>query len=115
MVYEREQEKLDIVKDHLILNRTLRINHLVMKKMKTAMTQSISTVTCRFPFPSFKQMFSVVSFFYSPFSTFREQIHYPSMCSYNMSDIFSDLVRFAAQTLVLGGHLVYWLPSIKKE
>ena len=63
MVYERDQEKLDIVKDHLILNRTLRINHRVMKKMKTATTRLISTVTCRFPFPSSKQMFTVISFF----------------------------------------------------
>ena len=88
MVYEREQEKLDIVKDHLILNRTLRINHL---EMKTAMTQPISTVTCRFPFPSSKQMFSVVSFFI-PLSLHSGNRYIILQCVVTTCQIYSQIL-----------------------
>lgn len=39
----------------------------------------------------------------------------PAVCSYHLSDLFSDLLDFAAQFLVLGGRLVYWLPVIRDE
>ena len=45
----------------------------------------------------------------------EDQVHYPSMCSYSTSDVFVDLIEFAAKHLVIGGHLVYWLPVIKEE
>ncbi|XP_032718363.1 tRNA (guanine(10)-N2)-methyltransferase homolog isoform X1 [Lontra canadensis] len=36
--------------------------------------------------------------------------HVPVSLSYHLSDMFFDLLNFAAETLVLGGRLVYWLP-----
>lgn len=37
-------------------------------------------------------------------------VHYPSKVTYNLCDVFKDLLNFAAQNLVIGGHLVFWLP-----
>ena len=45
----------------------------------------------------------------------REESHVPAVCSYRLSDIFADLLDFAAKFLVLGGRLVYWLPVVKHE
>lgn len=39
----------------------------------------------------------------------------PAVCNYKLSDIFADLLDFAARFLVLGGRLVYWLPLAKHE
>ena len=39
----------------------------------------------------------------------------PAVCSYHLSELFADLLDFAAQFLVLGGRLVYWLPVIRNE
>lgn len=39
----------------------------------------------------------------------------PAVCSYHLSDLFADLLDFAAKFLVLGGRLVYWLPIIRNE
>ncbi|XP_075453376.1 tRNA (guanine(10)-N(2))-methyltransferase TRMT11 isoform X3 [Ascaphus truei] len=36
--------------------------------------------------------------------------HVPVQLNYHLSDIFSDLLNFAAKFLVTGGRLVYWLP-----
>ncbi|KAM5283039.1 LOW QUALITY PROTEIN: tRNA (guanine(10)-N(2))-methyltransferase TRMT11 [Hipposideros larvatus] len=41
--------------------------------------------------------------------------HVPVSLSYHLSDMFSDLLNFAAETLVLGGRLVYWLPVYTPE
>ncbi|XP_009983619.1 PREDICTED: tRNA (guanine(10)-N2)-methyltransferase homolog, partial [Tauraco erythrolophus] len=35
--------------------------------------------------------------------------------SYHLSDIFFDLLKFAAEYLVMGGRLVYWLPIYRPE
>uniref|UniRef100_A0A8D0GCG2 tRNA (guanine(10)-N(2))-methyltransferase TRMT11 n=1 Tax=Sphenodon punctatus TaxID=8508 RepID=A0A8D0GCG2_SPHPU len=35
--------------------------------------------------------------------------------NYHLSDLFFDLLNFAAQYLVMGGRLVYWLPVYKPE
>lgn len=32
-----------------------------------------------------------------------------------MSEVLSDLLEFAARFLVLGGRLVYWLPTVVDE
>jgi tRNA (guanine10-N2)-methyltransferase len=42
-------------------------------------------------------------------------VHYPEQKAYKLSDMFVDLLGFAARFLVLGGRLVYWIPVIKSE
>ncbi|KAJ2723182.1 hypothetical protein GGI07_002817 [Coemansia sp. Benny D115] len=41
--------------------------------------------------------------------------YYPPTVPYEMSDVISDLLEFAAQKLVVGGRLVYWLPTVADE
>lgn len=41
--------------------------------------------------------------------------HVPVSQSYDLSDIFKDLLSFSALHLVLGGRLVYWLPVYRPE
>ena len=46
---------------------------------------------------------------------FSEEDHIPAVCSYKLSDVFADLLEFAARFLVVGGRLVYWLPFVRRE
>lgn len=39
--------------------------------------------------------------------------HYPSTSPYNLSNLYADLLNFAAQHLVSGGRLVCWMPVHK--
>ena len=39
----------------------------------------------------------------------------PEVQTYKLSDLFFDLVKFAARFLVVGGRLVYWMPVILTE
>ncbi|MGH0155591.1 UNVERIFIED_CONTAM: hypothetical protein FKN15_064111 [Acipenser sinensis] len=41
--------------------------------------------------------------------------HVPVSMAYHLSDIFTDLLNFAAKHLVMGGRLVYWLPVYRPE
>ncbi|KAJ2608780.1 hypothetical protein H4S08_004322 [Coemansia sp. RSA 1365] len=41
--------------------------------------------------------------------------YYPPTIPYEMSDVVSDLLEFAAEKLVVGGRLVYWLPTVANE
>ncbi|XP_026875090.2 tRNA (guanine(10)-N2)-methyltransferase homolog isoform X2 [Electrophorus electricus] len=41
--------------------------------------------------------------------------HVPVSMVYHLSDVFADLLNFAAYHLVLGGRLVYWLPVYRPE
>nr|XP_020452567.1 tRNA (guanine(10)-N2)-methyltransferase homolog [Monopterus albus] len=41
--------------------------------------------------------------------------HVPVSQVYHLSDIFTDLLNFSAQHLVMGGTLVYWLPVYQPE
>ncbi|KFO62370.1 tRNA (guanine(10)-N2)-methyltransferase [Corvus brachyrhynchos] len=41
--------------------------------------------------------------------------HFFVSSSYHLSDIFFDLLKFAAEHLVMGGRLVYWLPIYRPE
>uniref|UniRef100_A0AAR2IHD8 tRNA (guanine(10)-N(2))-methyltransferase TRMT11 n=1 Tax=Pygocentrus nattereri TaxID=42514 RepID=A0AAR2IHD8_PYGNA len=41
--------------------------------------------------------------------------HVPVSMAYHLSDIFADLLNFAAHHLVMGGRLVYWLPIYRPE
>ncbi|XP_075059127.1 tRNA (guanine(10)-N(2))-methyltransferase TRMT11 isoform X2 [Mixophyes fleayi] len=41
--------------------------------------------------------------------------HVPVQLTYHLNDIFLDLLNFAAEFLVVGGRLVYWLPVYKPE
>ncbi|CAO3697615.1 unnamed protein product [Rhizopus stolonifer] len=41
--------------------------------------------------------------------------YYPPTKPYEMSEVLDDLLRFSAQHLVLGGRLVYWLPTVVDE
>lgn len=40
-------------------------------------------------------------------------IHYPSTSPYNLSNLYADLLNFAAKHLVNGGRLVCWMPVHK--
>ncbi|XP_048882801.1 tRNA (guanine(10)-N2)-methyltransferase homolog [Brienomyrus brachyistius] len=46
---------------------------------------------------------------------FGGESHVPVSMAYHLSDIFSDLLSFAAHCLVIGGRLVYWLPVYRPE
>ncbi|KAL8586578.1 hypothetical protein ACOMHN_053931 [Nucella lapillus] len=41
--------------------------------------------------------------------------HHPQSVRYHLSDIFSDLVNFAARFLTMNGRLVYWLPVFRPQ
>ncbi|XP_018419306.1 PREDICTED: tRNA (guanine(10)-N2)-methyltransferase homolog [Nanorana parkeri] len=41
--------------------------------------------------------------------------HVPVQLNYHLSDIFVDLLNFAAEFLVVGGRLVYWLPVYRPD
>ncbi|XP_029650326.1 tRNA (guanine(10)-N2)-methyltransferase homolog [Octopus sinensis] len=45
----------------------------------------------------------------------RCQNHLPLKTHYQLSDIFKDLLNFAAKHLVLNGRLVYWFPVYRSE
>jgi hypothetical protein len=45
----------------------------------------------------------------------RGKDYYPPTKPYEMSEVLSDLLEFAARFLVLGGRLVYWLPTVVDE
>ncbi|KAK9960839.1 hypothetical protein ABG768_008673 [Culter alburnus] len=50
-----------------------------------------------------------------PPEDFAGESHVPVSMAYHLSDIFADLLNFAAHHLVLGGRLVYWLPIYRPE
>ncbi|XP_051577701.1 tRNA (guanine(10)-N2)-methyltransferase homolog isoform X4 [Myxocyprinus asiaticus] len=50
-----------------------------------------------------------------PPEDFSGESHVPVSMAYHLSDIFADLLNFAAHHLVLGGRLIYWLPVYKPE
>jgi tRNA (guanine10-N2)-methyltransferase len=37
------------------------------------------------------------------------------MVAYELSNILSDLVYFASEYLVLGGRLVFWMPTLNEQ
>lgn len=39
--------------------------------------------------------------------------HFPSKITYSLSDVYCDLINFAASHLVVGGRLVFWLPVFR--
>ncbi|KAJ2830816.1 hypothetical protein IWW50_000037 [Coemansia erecta] len=41
--------------------------------------------------------------------------YYPPTMPYEMSDVVRDLLQLAAEKLVVGGRLVYWLPTVAGE
>jgi len=41
--------------------------------------------------------------------------HFPSKMEYGLSDIYKDLLNFAAEKLKLNGRLVFWLPIIRAD
>ncbi|XP_071536651.1 tRNA (guanine(10)-N(2))-methyltransferase homolog [Panulirus ornatus] len=41
--------------------------------------------------------------------------HFPSKITYSLSDVFRDLINFAATHLVIGGRLVFWLPVFRED
>lgn len=46
---------------------------------------------------------------------FSTENHIFVSSNYHLSDIFFDLLKFAAEYLVMGGRLVYWLPIYRPE
>uniref|UniRef100_A0A2P2I0Z4 tRNA (guanine(10)-N(2))-methyltransferase TRMT11 n=1 Tax=Hirondellea gigas TaxID=1518452 RepID=A0A2P2I0Z4_9CRUS len=42
-------------------------------------------------------------------------VHYPSKVNYSLSDVYKDLLNFAASYLVVGGRLVFWLPVFRDD
>lgn len=45
----------------------------------------------------------------------EDAIHYPSTSSYSTSQMYRDLLIFAAKHLLLGGRLVCWFPVTKDD
>ncbi|OMJ10847.1 tRNA (guanine(10)-N2)-methyltransferase [Smittium culicis] len=43
------------------------------------------------------------------------QDYYPPTCEYEMSNVIVDLLTLAAKVLVVGGRLVFWLPTVTDE
>eukprot|EP00043_Microstomoeca_roanoka_P007654 m.73826 g.73826 ORF g.73826 m.73826 type:complete len:469 (+) comp13916_c0_seq2:73-1479(+) len=43
---------------------------------------------------------------------YRDGKHFPKSEAYNLGSVFHDLLQFAAQRLVHGGMLCYWIPEI---
>lgn len=39
--------------------------------------------------------------------------HYPSKSEYDLSNLFADLLQFAAERLTMGSRLVCWIPIIR--
>lgn len=54
-----------------------------------------------------------ISYFFKILPSAENHISISS--NYHLSDILFDLLKFAAEYLVLGGRLVYWLPVYKPE
>uniref|UniRef100_A0AAY4E7U6 tRNA (guanine(10)-N(2))-methyltransferase TRMT11 n=1 Tax=Denticeps clupeoides TaxID=299321 RepID=A0AAY4E7U6_9TELE len=50
-----------------------------------------------------------------PPEDFCGESHIPVSMAYHLSDIFTDLLHFAAHYLVMGGRIVYWLPIYRPE
>ncbi|XP_015205046.1 tRNA (guanine(10)-N2)-methyltransferase homolog isoform X2 [Lepisosteus oculatus] len=50
-----------------------------------------------------------------PPEDFNGESHVPVSMAYHLSDIFTDLLNFAAKHLVINGRLVYWLPVYRPE
>ncbi|KAJ1644077.1 hypothetical protein LPJ64_004198 [Coemansia asiatica] len=48
-------------------------------------------------------------------TNYKRSDYYPPTVPYEMSDVISDLMEFAAEKLVVGGRLVYWLPTVAEE
>ncbi|KAJ1877246.1 hypothetical protein LPJ66_012146, partial [Kickxella alabastrina] len=46
---------------------------------------------------------------------YKRAEYYPPTVPYEMSDVIGDLMQFAAEKLVVGGRLVYWLPTVADE
>ncbi|XP_064085838.1 tRNA (guanine(10)-N2)-methyltransferase homolog isoform X2 [Macrobrachium nipponense] len=42
-------------------------------------------------------------------------VHFPSKVNYSLSEVFKDLIDFAASCLVTGGRLVFWLPVSRED
>lgn len=41
--------------------------------------------------------------------------HYPATCSYNLFQLFYDLISFSAKHLRTGGRLVFWIPFYRAD
>ena len=41
--------------------------------------------------------------------------HFPDKVSYNLTDVFKDLLSFSFKHLKIGGRLVFWFPVAKEE
>ena len=41
--------------------------------------------------------------------------HFPDKVSYNLTDVFKDLLNFSFAHLKFGGRLVFWFPVAKEE
>ena len=52
---------------------------------------------------------------FPPVADFRREGHIPATRDYKLSEMFTDLVKFAVRYLVVGGRLVYWVPIILNE
>eukprot|EP01112_Ceratiomyxa_fruticulosa_P020523 TRINITY_DN7003_c0_g1_i1.p1 TRINITY_DN7003_c0_g1~~TRINITY_DN7003_c0_g1_i1.p1 ORF type:complete len:465 (-),score=81.10 TRINITY_DN7003_c0_g1_i1:67-1461(-) len=48
---------------------------------------------------------------YKPVPEGLTAAHFPQCVQYDVPDVVEDLISFAAQTLVKGGRLVFWLPT----
>ena len=51
----------------------------------------------------------IVSLYYS------KADHIPAVAPYRLSEVLSDLLELANNTLTVGGRLVYWLPVSRAE
>ncbi|CAL4061346.1 unnamed protein product, partial [Meganyctiphanes norvegica] len=45
----------------------------------------------------------------------EDLLHFPTKINYCLSDIFRDLLEFAARHLRIGGRLVFWLPIFRED
>ena len=45
----------------------------------------------------------------------KEQHYLPPTSTYELSEVFTDLLQLAVHSLVIGGRLVFWLPIYRPE
>ncbi|XP_058055723.1 tRNA (guanine(10)-N2)-methyltransferase homolog [Anopheles bellator] len=86
-------------------SRSIWTNNIVFDSIITDPPYGIREATERIEFKT-KRKTTVMT---------EDAIHYPSTSPYQLCQMYRDLLQFSAQHLKLGGRLVAWFPTLKKD